>query len=59
MKSFVWLTSGAQIWHERPTDGNGKLKVQPLFEYTIPESELHCSLDYFILKFKKPEVVDE
>lgn len=59
MKSFVWLPSQsgpqAQIWLERPMDGNGKLKVIPLFEYVIPESEQHLSLDYFILKFKAPE----
>lgn len=42
-KFFVWLSvSGRaepQIWHDLPTNGNGKQKVQPLFIQKLDDSE--------------------
>jgi hypothetical protein len=44
MKIFVWLAgqSGpyAQLWHEEsPMSGEGKAKVNPLFQYKLTDEE--------------------
>jgi hypothetical protein len=59
MKSFVWLPSQsgpqAQIWSERPVDGNSKLKVIPLFEIKLTAITNLLSINSLILKYPKPE----
>lgn len=55
-KFFVWLSASGraepQIWHDLPTDGNGKQNVQPLFIQKLDDNEEQLSLDELVLKFK-------
>lgn len=55
-KFFVWLSvSGRaepQIWHDLPTNGNGKARVNPLFQVKLSAEEEQLSLDELVLKFK-------
>lgn len=55
-KFFVWLSVNGkavpQIWHNLPTEGNGKQNVQPLFIQKLDDSEKQLPLDELVLKFK-------
>jgi hypothetical protein len=42
----------AQIWHDKPTDGNGKERHQPLFQQKLTDDEAALSLDELREKFK-------
>ena len=55
-KFFVWFSvSGRaepQIWHDLPTDGNGKPRVDTLFQVKLSAEDEQLSLDELALKFK-------
>lgn len=55
-KYFVWLSGmrgpEAQLWPEKPMNGNGKPTLTPLFEHELTSEESALSLDDLILKFK-------
>lgn len=61
IKSFVWLLSQsgpqAQIWLERPVDGNGKLKVTPLFEIKLTAITVLLSINSLIEIYPKPKEI--
>lgn len=59
-KYFVWVSGPrgpeAQLWNDKPVDGNGKAVKNAIFtEKLSPELE-HWTLDQLILKFnnRKP-----
>lgn len=53
---FVWLSVNGktvpQIWHDLPTDGNGKARSETLFKVKLSGEEEQLSLDELALKFK-------
>lgn len=55
-KYFVWLSINGQpcyqLWHDLPTDGNGKARIDPLFQVKLSAEEEQLSLDELALKFK-------